>query len=322
VATKLGGGLVALAVEDPSVLKFGTQARADWRMLTSAALLGSGIGLSLGAAYLAGGMAQAAADHSRVERIAQAAAGGYAEVLLEQEEAGFSPSILRLARGADAGVGRQLSDLKQRLTAERGSGALEGARDLECLTQAVYYEARSESARGQVAVAQVVMNRVKHPAYPKTVCGVVFQGSHRKGCQFSFTCDGSMRARQDSRAWNKARRVAARVLAGAAIPDVGTATHYHTTEVAPSWGLQMRRVAQVGVHVFYKFSPRKKAVEMTDVVLTAATEPVTDIRLMSAVTDVVATAAETPAPPAQPAAAAPAPADVVTTAQPAAATAS
>jgi spore germination cell wall hydrolase CwlJ-like protein len=292
-------------------------------MLTSAALLGSGIGLSLGAAYLAGGMAQAAADHSRVERIAQAAAGGYAEVLLQQEEAGLSPSILRLARGqGNNSGGRQLAHLKQQLTAQQGSGALEGKRDLECLTQAVYYEARSESPKGQLAVAQVVMNRVKHPAYPKTVCAVVYQGSTRKGCQFSFTCDGSMRARHDARAWDRARRVASRVLAGAGIPDVGTATHYHTTQVAPSWGLQMNRVAQVGVHVFYKFSPRKKGLDMQQAVMTASNEPTVEMRLMPTVAEAVATTAEAIAPAAEPTTEPAVAAEVVTTGTPAAATAS
>ena len=296
-------------------------------MLTSAALLGSGIGLSLGAAYLAGGMAQAAADHSRVERIAQAAAGGYAESLLEQEEAGMSPSILRLARGQRNGSGRQFAQLKQQLTAQQGSGALEGARDLECLTEAVYYEARSESARGQVAVAQVVMNRVRHPAFPKTVCAVVYQGSRHRGCQFSFTCDGSISARHEARAWDRARRVAARVLAGAAIPDVGSATHYHTTQVAPSWGRQMRQVAQVGVHVFYKFSPRKQRMELQlqQAVLTASNEPTVEVRLMptvaEAVTAAAATTAEAVAPAPQPVSP-PAATDAITTGTPAAATAS
>jgi spore germination cell wall hydrolase CwlJ-like protein len=299
-------------------------------MLTSAALLGSGIGLSLGAAYLAGGMAQAAADHSRVERIAQAAAGGYAEVLLEQEEAGLSPSILRLARGQANGEGRQLAHLKQQLTAQQGSGVLEGARDLECLTQAVYYEARGESPKGQVAVAQVVMNRVKHPAFPKTVCAVVYQGSARRvGCQFSFTCDGSMRARQESGAWERARRTAARVLAGAAsIPDVGSATHFHTTQVSPSWGAQMRQVAQVGVHVFYKFSPRKRQLDLQQAVMTASNESITELQLMPTVAEAAATVtgvtaeATAPAPAPQPETTPTAAAEAVTTGTPAAATAS
>ncbi|MGA0605343.1 cell wall hydrolase [Phenylobacterium sp. VNQ135] len=219
----------------------------------SAALIGSGIGLSLGAAYLAGGMAQHAADHSRVERIAQAAAGGYSGAILQDA------SVLRLTdmpgQGAQA---RQLAELTARLDNQQGDKKVSAQRDLDCLTQAVYYEARGETPQGQFAVAQVVMNRVKHPAFPKTVCGVVFQGAGRRtGCQFSFACDGSMRGGRESSAWKRARKVASRVLAGAAIADVGSATHFHTTAVAPAWGPQMRRVAQVGMHVFYRFSPRR-----------------------------------------------------------------
>ena len=129
--------------------------------------------------------------------------------------------------------------------------------DLECLTQAVYYEARGESPRGQFAVAQVVMNRVKHPAFPKSVCAVVFQGAGRRGCQFSFACDGSMRGRREAVAWLRAKRVATRALAGAALADIGSATHFHTTGVSPIWAPHMLRVSQVGMHVFYRFSPRK-----------------------------------------------------------------
>ncbi len=222
-------------------------------MLMSAALIGSGIGLSLGAAYLAGGMAQHAVDHNRVERIAMAAAGGYSSALLQDA------NVLRLTdQPGESLQARQLSQLTERLEAREGDRKVTAQRDLECLTQAVYYEARGESPQGQFAVAQVVMNRVKHPAFPKTVCGVVFQGSGRRtGCQFSFACDGSMRGGHETSAWKRARKVASRVLAGAAIADVGSATHFHTTAVAPAWGPQMRRVAQVGMHVFYKFNPRR-----------------------------------------------------------------
>ncbi|MCR5872874.1 cell wall hydrolase [Phenylobacterium sp. J426] len=218
----------------------------------SAALIGSGVGLSLGAAYLAGGMAQHAADHSRVERIAMAAAGGYSDAMLQDA------NVLRLAQQPSGSAqARQLAQLTERLENQQGDRKVSAQRDLECLTQAVYYEARGESPQGQFAVAQVVMNRVKHPAFPKTVCGVVFQGSGRRtGCQFSFACDGSMRGGHETSAWQRARKVASRVLAGAAVADVGSATHFHTTAVAPAWGPQMRRVAQVGMHVFYKFNPR------------------------------------------------------------------
>ena len=128
------------------------------------------------------------------------------------------------------------------------------AASLRCLTAAVYYEARSESLEGQRAVAQVVLNRVRHPAFPKSVCGVVYQGSRRSsGCQFSFTCDGSLRAALDPEAWRKARRVAGTALAGAVYGPVGLATHYHTTAIRPWWAAAMRPAVTVGSHIFYRW---------------------------------------------------------------------
>jgi hypothetical protein len=125
---------------------------------------------------------------------------------------------------------------------------------LECLTAAVYYEARSEGTEGQRAVAQVVLNRVRHPAFPNSVCGVVYQGSSRStGCQFSFTCDGSMRARREPLAWERARRVAAAALAGSVYGPVGLATHYHTTAIHPWWADSLKRAVTVGSHVFYRW---------------------------------------------------------------------
>lgn len=133
----------------------------------------------------------------------------------------------------------------------RGSVADEG-RALQCLTQAIYYEAASEPDAGQRAVAQVVLNRVAHPAYPNTVCGVVYQGSERRtGCQFTFTCDGSL-ARQPMRVfWDRARRVALAALSGAVYKPVGLATHYHTVQVHPYWAASLDRIGTIGAHIFY-----------------------------------------------------------------------
>lgn len=125
-------------------------------------------------------------------------------------------------------------------------------RDLECLTQAVYFEARGETAQGQAAVAQVVLNRVKVRGFPKTVCGVVYQGAASRSCQFSFACDGAAEVVRERGAWVRARRVAARALAGAVMPQVAGATHFHTTAVSPNWGAGLLRVSQVGLHVFYR----------------------------------------------------------------------
>lgn len=134
----------------------------------------------------------------------------------------------------------------------RGS-VLDQARALECLTTAIYYEAASEPDDGQRAVAQVVLNRVRHPAFPATVCGVVYQGSERRGCQFSFACDGAL-ARVPARvAWTRARRAAARALAGDVFAPVGLATHYHTYAVTPSWNRSLVMTGVFGAHFFHRW---------------------------------------------------------------------
>ncbi|OCC22846.1 cell wall hydrolase [Croceicoccus estronivorus] len=126
------------------------------------------------------------------------------------------------------------------------------ARALQCLTMAIYYEAASESDAGQRAVAQVVLNRVAHPTYPNTVCGVVFQGSERKtGCQFTFTCDGSLSRTPSRFGWNRARAVAQAALNGAVYAPVGLATHYHTIQVNPYWAKGLDRLTTIGAHIFY-----------------------------------------------------------------------
>ncbi len=127
------------------------------------------------------------------------------------------------------------------------------ARALQCLTDAIYYEAANEPTNGQRAVAQVVLNRVRHPAFPATVCGVVFQGSERPGCQFSFACDGSMRRQRASAAWDRAGRVAAAALKGDVFAPVGLATHYHTYAVTPSWNRKLVMTGVFGAHFFHRW---------------------------------------------------------------------
>ncbi|HET8611256.1 MAG TPA: cell wall hydrolase [Sphingomonas sp.] len=130
-------------------------------------------------------------------------------------------------------------------------------RALDCLTAAVYYEARSEPLDGQRAVAQVVLNRVRNPAFPNSVCGVVYQGANRStGCQFTFTCDGSMYARREPAAWERARKVAEDALTGSVYAPVGLATYYHTTTVSPAWDADVIKVAQIGAHNFYRWGGR------------------------------------------------------------------
>lgn len=126
-------------------------------------------------------------------------------------------------------------------------------RALDCLTQAIYYEAASEPADGQRAVAQVVLNRVRHPAYPASVCGVVYQGSERvTGCQFSFTCDGSLRRVPATILWQRARAVATAALGGKVFGPAGHATHYHADYVVPYWADSLDKELQIGHHIFYR----------------------------------------------------------------------
>ncbi|MFM9935111.1 MAG: cell wall hydrolase [Novosphingobium sp.] len=132
--------------------------------------------------------------------------------------------------------------------------SLDQGRALQCLTAAIYYEAASEPDAGQRAVAQVVLNRVAHPAWPNTVCGVVYQGSERPGCQFSFACDGSMARRPMAQFWDRARRVAAEALAGYVYAPVGLATHYHTSAVHPYWADSLAFIGTIGAHRFYRWS--------------------------------------------------------------------
>ena len=135
-----------------------------------------------------------------------------------------------------------------------GVAPLDRGRALECLTTAIYYEAASEPDDGQRAVAQVVLNRVRHPAFPATVCGVIYQGAERaSGCQFSYACDGSM-ARAPSRAgWARAARIAAAALNGYVFRPVGLATHYHTYAVTPAWNRTLVMTDAVGAHFFHRW---------------------------------------------------------------------
>ncbi|MEK6638401.1 MAG: cell wall hydrolase [Pseudomonadota bacterium] len=126
-------------------------------------------------------------------------------------------------------------------------------RALTCLAQAISYEAGNETIAGQEAVAQVILNRLRHPAYPKTICGVVYQGSERKtGCQFTFTCDGSLRRPRSAQSMAFATAIAERVLSGGTSLIVGGATHYHANYVLPYWAPSLVKIANIGAHIFYR----------------------------------------------------------------------
>ena len=127
-------------------------------------------------------------------------------------------------------------------------------RALDCLSAAVLYEAGDDKI-GQEAVAQVVLNRARHPAFPASVCGVVFQGSERRtGCQFTFTCDGALNRSWSDASWERARKVANSAMSGYVFSPVGTATHYHTDWVVPYWASSLDKITKVGTHLFYRWT--------------------------------------------------------------------
>jgi spore germination cell wall hydrolase CwlJ-like protein len=288
------------------------QARANVRALVGAAALGSTVGLAIGGAYLAGGLARATVVHAQIQRLAGAASGGFSETALNSATADSDPAVLAIAKRHDPIAtlntddhDQQVADLVDRLQARQAArsggaapvpaapqppqarlmkatfvspsapqshsaaaqpfhlrGALDQSRDLECLTQAVYYEARGEPASGQAAVAQVILNRVRHPAFPKSICGVVFQGAKVGGCQFSFACDGQPHHPLDNSSWRRAEKVAAQALGGQVMTEVGDATHFHVAGAGSRWSAGLMQVAQIGAHVFYRFGGHKGAPAM------------------------------------------------------------
>jgi hypothetical protein len=133
------------------------------------------------------------------------------------------------------------------------SDSLDHRRALLCLTQAVYYEAGFEPMAGRRAVAQVILNRMRHPAYPKSVCSVVYQRNSTPVCQFSFVCDGALNHAPQASAWGEAHEIAAAALAGYVEPTVGSATHYHADYVSPRWAPMLAKVAKLGAHIFYRW---------------------------------------------------------------------
>ena len=263
------------------------------RPTTAAVLFGVVLGLVIGGAYLGGQAAQATTLRVQAERLDSATSAGFTEEALAAAAGGLDASALSIARRHDpytvagsAQRDRQAELLTARLeslrtkapsaglrqinltqnshaASERGAqpfrmaNAMDASRELDCLTQAAYYEARGEGREGMQAVAQVVLNRVRHSAFPMSVCGVVYQGAGRRtGCQFSFTCNGAMRGPVNRAAWDRARDVASKALSGAVFAPVGNATHFHTTAVAPVWRNTLVKVGQVGQHLFYRFGGR------------------------------------------------------------------
>lgn len=232
-----------------------------WRFGAIAALLTGVLALWLGSGDSGGlATAQARSGLQPFERPGDSFPGSAFYYVASEDTGMLAPDAARSAWDAqisaihrDDSIPATGSGPAARPLAARGT-SLDRGRALQCLTTAIYYEAASEPDAGQRAVAQVVLNRVAHPAWPNTVCGVVYQGSERPSCQFSFACDGSLARRPMAVFWERARRVAADALAGQVYAPVGLATHYHTSAVRPYWAPSLSFIGTIGAHRFYRWS--------------------------------------------------------------------
>lgn len=182
---------------------------------------------------LASAYAPSAPDYAR--------ASPFASLLGQEDEAGgrFIPPV---SEGDHAWMSKPLPE------------HVFAAAEQKCLAEGVYFEARGENVKGQAAVAQVILNRVRNPAYPSTICGVVYQNRNwRNRCQFSFACDGSRPKVRSQEHYRMAQEVGMAVTAGKIfIPEVGSATHYHATYVNPRWARTMEKMKKIGLHIFYR----------------------------------------------------------------------
>jgi len=181
----------------------------------------------------------------------QVAKGG--ETVAARGEETTSGGQTIAVKGEVTGEGKQPMGPAERLKLdEKGRAKAE-----KCLAEAIYFEARGELVRGQIAVAQVVVNRAFSGYYPNTICGVVYQNAHRHlRCQFTFACDGIPEVIREPDAWERAKKIAAQTLDGKLwLPEVGKATHYHAYWVHPGWVREMTKMHKLGVHTFYR--PRR-----------------------------------------------------------------
>jgi spore germination cell wall hydrolase CwlJ-like protein len=208
--------------------------------IVAGAMLAAGAVAVGGAAFAARSATEARAEARAVADLRQAAVDAYASA------AETSPRVIAVASEPVAAP--------VRTAARRALPSLGAAPDSErrCLAEAVYFEANGESEAGQRAVAAVILNRTADPRYPKTICGVVYQGAQRSGCQFSFACDG-IHQTPSGPGWNRARRIADQALAGAFRDPTHGATHFHATYVAPGWANRLIETAAIGLHVFYRY---------------------------------------------------------------------
>lgn len=226
------------------------------RVFAFAGAIGLTVGGGVAAAYVAGRLTAEATRNDETGRLVAISRPAPASAAVQHLAVAAPPSAapVRLDMALLHAAAYQIP------TPFRLADPSDSARDLDCLTAAVYYEARGETKAGQAAVAQVVLNRVRNRAFPKTVCAVVYQGAAFHQCQFSFACDGAAGGRRETGAWARAKSVASRALEGYVMPEVGGATHFHVAALGAIWGGQMVRIAQIGEHVFYSFSGHRSAI--------------------------------------------------------------
>ena len=186
------------------------------------------------------------------------------QVNVEAQEAVRLHEMLAIGHGQE---GQELADEAEAVIlslatlpgrAENRMKRADAQSELACLTEAVYFEARGESIDGQIAVAEVIMNRVVHPVWPDTVCGVIKQGSSKlNACQFSYKCDGDPEYMTEKKALKRARDVAILLMKGERRAVSGNATHYHADYVSPGWAKRMTKTAEIGTHIFYRRNLRR-----------------------------------------------------------------
>ena len=199
------------------------------------------------------GKADQAIQDARILAAATAATSASLASAYAPEGGGDLNAPFEALLGGGAGTARQTGPLDHWWSDRPLPKDMTDARQVKCLAEAIYFEARSELRQGQMAVAQVVVNRVKNPAYPDTVCGVVYQNKHwLNRCQFSFACDRIRDVVTDQASWTQAMEIAEGFAGGKMwLPDIGASTHYHATYVRPAWAPTMKRVERIGQHVFY-----------------------------------------------------------------------
>lgn len=278
----------ALATEDQIVLTLTSLARHRMRALMAACSIGLLVGASVGATWLGWQVARETDLRNPADQVQTAQITPSAHQQDNPNDAQTpDASTLRIADHYTLGDGKPLP-LRMTMMDQAGMDQAGGKivadhpmapraaasfkfaghnqNDTDCLTQAVYYEARGEGTDGMRAVAQVIVNRVRNPNYPKSICAVVYQGASQHGCQFSFACDGSADTPARNAAWRRARSIAEAAMNGYVMKSVGSATSFHTVSVHPDWAGTMQRVATIGSHIFYQLRGRNVQLASANVV--------------------------------------------------------